>query len=66
MAVPLLWEEFHQPGMHAGRFTILDVPQRLARMEDPWTGRGKWARGQGRPRWVLDRMMEVGGEGNAA
>jgi bifunctional non-homologous end joining protein LigD len=66
VAVPILWEELEEPGMHAGRFTIRDVPDRMARMQDPWKGMGKRARGLGRPRWVLDRMMEEGKEGNAA
>jgi bifunctional non-homologous end joining protein LigD len=36
VATPLEWDELGSRGMHADRFTIRDVPKRLAGQRDPW------------------------------
>ncbi len=38
VATPISWEELDSPGMHPARFTIQDVPDRVARRADPWNG----------------------------
>lgn len=36
VATPLEWDELESRGMHADRFTVRDVPQRLSGQRDPW------------------------------
>jgi len=36
VATPLRWEELDDPALHARRFTITNVPERLAEHGDPW------------------------------
>ena len=40
VATPLTWDELDQRGMNARRFTIRDMPRRLAE-GDPWNGIGR-------------------------
>jgi bifunctional non-homologous end joining protein LigD len=44
VATPLEWDELDDRGMRSGRFTVHDVPNRLARQPDPWAGMNRHAR----------------------
>lgn len=44
VATPLEWDELDSPGLRADRFTIRDVPKRLAGQPDPWAGMYRRAR----------------------
>ncbi|HEX5385835.1 MAG TPA: non-homologous end-joining DNA ligase [Gemmatimonadales bacterium] len=45
VATPIAWDELGARGMRADRFTIRDVPSRLAAGIDPWRGWRRAARG---------------------
>ena len=36
VATPLAWDELGRRGLRADRFTIRDVPKRMAERGDPW------------------------------
>jgi bifunctional non-homologous end joining protein LigD len=38
VATPLAWEELEDPALHPRRWTLRDVPDRLAERGDPWAG----------------------------
>jgi len=38
VATPLRWEELEDPALHARRWTLRTVPDRLAAGGDPWAG----------------------------
>lgn len=38
VAIPLQWDELDLRGMRSDRFTIRDVPTRIAAQGDPWVG----------------------------
>jgi bifunctional non-homologous end joining protein LigD len=44
VATPLEWDELDTRGLRAGRFTIRDVPKRLAGQRDPWADMSRHAR----------------------
>jgi bifunctional non-homologous end joining protein LigD len=44
VATPLEWDELDTRGLRADRFTIRDVPKRLAGQGDPWAGMHRHAR----------------------
>ena len=44
MATPLQWDELGARGVRADRFTIRDIPKRLAELGDPWAGMSRHAR----------------------
>jgi bifunctional non-homologous end joining protein LigD len=49
VAMPLEWDELESPGMQADRFTICDVPERLATQHDPWADMFRHCRSLGGP-----------------
>lgn len=44
VATPLEWDELDTRGLRADRFTIRDIPKRLAGQPDPWAGMHRRAR----------------------
>jgi bifunctional non-homologous end joining protein LigD len=44
VATPLEWDELDSRGMRPDRFTLRDVPKRLARQPDPWADMNRHAR----------------------
>jgi len=44
VATPLEWDELDARGLRADRFTIRDVPKRLAGQRDPWADMSRHAR----------------------
>lgn len=44
VATPLEWDELNSRGLRADRFTIRDVPKRLAGQPDPWAHMSRHAR----------------------
>jgi bifunctional non-homologous end joining protein LigD len=44
VATPLEWDELDSRGMRADRFTIRDVPKRLAGQRDPWADMSRHSR----------------------
>jgi bifunctional non-homologous end joining protein LigD len=44
VATPLEWDELDGPGLRADRFTIRDIPKRLAGQGDPWADMSRHAR----------------------
>ncbi len=44
VATPLEWDELDTRGLRADRFTIRDVPERLAGQRDPWADMSRHAR----------------------
>jgi bifunctional non-homologous end joining protein LigD len=44
VATPLEWDELESRGMQADRFTIRDVPKRLAGQRDPWADMSRHSR----------------------
>jgi bifunctional non-homologous end joining protein LigD len=44
VATPLEWDELDARGLRADRFTIRDIPKRLAGQPDPWAGMYRRAR----------------------
>jgi bifunctional non-homologous end joining protein LigD len=44
VAVPLAWEELEDPGLHAQRWTLRTLPERLDAVGDPWAGIARHAR----------------------
>lgn len=59
VATPLSWDELEST--EPWRFTIAEVPQRLRRDGDPWSGLGNHARSLARPRRELDRVTTRNG-----
>ncbi|MBS4729635.1 non-homologous end-joining DNA ligase [Mycobacterium sp. SM1] len=50
VATPLEWDELDEPGMRADRFSIRDLPKRLAAQRDPWSEMSSHARSLSGPR----------------
>jgi bifunctional non-homologous end joining protein LigD len=44
VATPLAWEELDDPELHPRRFTLRDVPARVAERGDPWSDIRRFAR----------------------
>jgi bifunctional non-homologous end joining protein LigD len=49
VATPLEWEELDSRGLRSDRFTLRDIPKRLAQQSDPWAGMNRHARSLARP-----------------
>jgi bifunctional non-homologous end joining protein LigD len=49
VATPLEWDELDTRGLRADRFTIRNVPKRLAGQRDPWADMSRHARSLGGP-----------------
>lgn len=56
VATPLEWEELGRRGLRADRFTIRDVPKRLAESGDPWADLQRRARSLTRPAQRLAKI----------
>jgi bifunctional non-homologous end joining protein LigD len=56
VATPIAWEELDDPAMHAARFTLRDVPERLATHPNPWRAWRRSARALGPARARLARL----------
>lgn len=57
VATPLEWDELNVRGLRADRFTIRDIPERLAAQPDPWRGMSRHARSLRGP---LRRLAKLG------
>jgi bifunctional non-homologous end joining protein LigD len=44
VAVPLAWDELEAPGLHAQRWTLRMLPERLDAVGDPWADIARHAR----------------------
>jgi bifunctional non-homologous end joining protein LigD len=56
VATPLEWDELDRRGLRADRFTIRDVPKRLAENGDPWANLQRRARSLTRPAQRLAKL----------
>lgn len=56
VATPLEWEELDARGLRADRFTIRDLPKRLAHQPDPWANMSRHARSLSGPQRRLERL----------
>ncbi|HTX93783.1 MAG TPA: non-homologous end-joining DNA ligase [Mycobacterium sp.] len=56
VATPLGWDELDTRGLRADRFTIRDVPKRLAGQSDPWANMSRHARSLSGPLQRLTRL----------
>jgi bifunctional non-homologous end joining protein LigD len=56
VATPLDWDELGTRGLRADRFTIRDVPKRIAQQGDPWADLRRHARSLSRP---LERLTKL-------
>ena len=59
VATPLEWDELDRRGMRADRFTIRDMPKRLAGQCDPWADLRRHARSLSRPRERLAKLQDA-------
>ena len=56
VATPLEWDELNRRGLRADRFTIRDVPKRLAEHGDPWADLRRRGRSLVRPAQRLAKI----------
>jgi bifunctional non-homologous end joining protein LigD len=56
VATPLEWDELDRRGLRADRFTVRDVPKRLAENGDPWADLQRRARSLTRPAQRLAKL----------
>jgi bifunctional non-homologous end joining protein LigD len=56
VATPLEWDELSSRGLRADRFTIRDVPKRIAEQGDPWADMRRHARSLTRPMQRLTKL----------
>jgi bifunctional non-homologous end joining protein LigD len=56
VATPLQWDELDARGLRADRFTIVDLPKRLAGQGDPWADMSRHARSLNGP---LERLAKL-------
>lgn len=56
VATPLEWDELAGTDMHPDRFTVRDIPQRLAGQPDPWADMARHARSLTRPRQRVAKL----------
>ncbi len=59
VATPLDWAELDDPTLRPDRYTIRDIPARLAEVGDPWAGMGRHARSLTRPRRRLAELVDT-------
>ncbi|MBO0863747.1 MAG: non-homologous end-joining DNA ligase [Mycobacterium sp.] len=57
VATPLEWDELSSRGLRPDRFTIRDIPKRLAGQRDPWADQHRHARALSRPRDRLSKWL---------
>lgn len=57
VATPITWRELSSPTMHAQRYTIKTVLQRLARKDDPWRNMSKDSQSLVRARKKLNALL---------
>lgn len=57
VATPLEWDELNMRGLRADRFTIRELPKRLAGQRDPWADMYRHARSLTRPRQRLSKRL---------
>jgi bifunctional non-homologous end joining protein LigD len=56
VATPLEWDELDTRGLRADRFTIRDLPKRLAGQRDPWADMSRHARSLSGPAQRLAKL----------
>jgi bifunctional non-homologous end joining protein LigD len=56
VATPLEWDELGGRGLRPDRFTLRDVPKRIAEQGDPWADMRKHARSLSRPMQRLSKL----------
>jgi bifunctional non-homologous end joining protein LigD len=56
VATPLEWDELGGRGLRSDRFTLRDVPKRIAEQGDPWADMRKHARSLSRPMQRLSKL----------
>jgi bifunctional non-homologous end joining protein LigD len=56
VATPLEWDELDRRGMRPDRFTVRDVPKRIAEQGDPWADMRRHARSLARPMQRLSKL----------
>jgi bifunctional non-homologous end joining protein LigD len=59
VATPLEWDELDSRGMRPDRFTIRDVPKRVAGQGDPWSQLNRRARSLSRPMQRLKKLSRA-------
>jgi bifunctional non-homologous end joining protein LigD len=59
VATPLEWDELDAHGMRSDRFTVRDMPKRLAGQRDPWADQRRHARSLTRPRQRLAKLPDA-------
>lgn len=57
VAMPIAWDELEDPDLRGNRWTIEGARRRLARVDDPWKGHRRHARGLEGP---MERLSERG------
>lgn len=57
VATPLEWDELDDPTLRPDRFTVREIPKRLAGRPDPWATLGRHARALSRPRDRLAKRL---------
>lgn len=57
VATPLEWDELSDRGMRPDRFTLRNIPKRLADQHDPWADLRRHARALSRPRDRLAKRL---------
>jgi bifunctional non-homologous end joining protein LigD len=58
VAIPLAWEELGDRKLRGHSYDVRNAFRQLGRVDDPWTGMGRRARGLAAPRKNLDRLLE--------
>lgn len=59
VAVPLHWDELDDSDLRGNRWSLRELPRRLAQLDDdPWQGMARRARSLGGPREKLDRLLD--------
>lgn len=56
VATPLDWDELGGRGLRPDRFTVRDIPKRIAAQGDPWADMRRHARSLSRPMQRLSRL----------
>lgn len=65
VATPLAWDELDTPGLDARRYTLRNVFDRLARVDDPWADLDRHAHRLSDARGRLDALLPPAGDGAA-
>lgn len=61
VAMPIAWDELEDPDLRGDRWTIESARRRLARVDDPWKGHRRHARGLERAAERLSGLVEDAG-----